>query len=233
MAAISHELRTPLNAIIGFAEIMDAEILGPIETVQYREYIRDIRASSRHLLRIIEDVLEISQAEAGELVLAKREIDIAELIFRALAPFEAQCRARSIRIVPSLPEELVIQVDPTRIERAISCLLSNAIKFSRDGGKIDVLAELGAEDEVRIAISDNGIGIAASAIERAFTPFVQLADKLSRPYEGAGLGLPLARLLAELHGGSAAIISRPGQGTVATLTLPAYSRPFDEASSRP
>lgn len=139
---------------------------------------------------------------------------------------------RGIRIVPSLPEELVIQVDPTRIERAISCLLSNAIKFSSDGGEIDVRAELGTDDEIRIAISDNGIGIAPSAIERAFMPFVQLADKLSRPYEGAGLGLPLARLLAEMHGGTVAISSQPGQGTVATLKLPAYSRPFHKASSR-
>lgn len=232
MAAISHELRTPLNAIIGFAELMDDEINGPIETVQYREYIRHIRTSGRHLLRFIEDVLEISQAEAGELVLAKREVDVAKLMVRALAPFEAQCRARNIAIMPTLPEELVIQVDPTKIERAISCLLSNAVKFSRDGGKIDVRAELGAEDEVRIAISDNGIGIAPSAIERAFMPFAQLADKLSRPYEGAGLGLPLARLLAEMHGGTVAISSQPGQGTVATLKLPAYSRPFHEASSR-
>lgn len=231
MAAINHELRTPLNAIIGFAEIMDAELLGPIEIAQYREYVRDIRSSSRHLLRIIEDVLEISQAETGELVLIKREIDIAELVLRAIASFDVECLARRISIVTDLPEQLVIQVDPARIERAISCLLSNAVKFSRDGGEIGVAVELGTEDEVRIAIRDEGIGIAPSAIQRVFTPFVQYADNLSRAYDGAGLGLPLARKLAEMHGGTVTIASRHGQGRVATLKLPAYLHPFGEGAA--
>ena len=233
MAAINHELRTPLNAIIGFAEIMDRELLGPIEIAQYREYVRDIGSSGRHLLRIIEDVLEISRAEAGELVLAKREIDIAELVLRAIASFEVQCLARSIRIVANVPDALVIQVDPARIERAISCLLSNAVKFSPDGAVIEVSVELGVQDEVTIAIKDDGIGIASSAIDRLFKPFVQSADKLSRPFDGAGLGLPLARLLAEMHDGTLAIVSREGRGTVATLKLPAYSRPFHDGYAGP
>lgn len=228
LAAISHELRTPLNAIIGFSEIMDAEVLGPIERAEYREYIRDIRTSSRHLLRVIEDVLEISQAEAGELVLAKREVDAAELVSRAIAQYEASCLARRIRVLPDLAEDLVIQVDPPRVERAIMCLLSNAIKFSADRSTIHIGAELGADHRVRIAIRDQGIGMAPSAITRAFTPFIQLEDRLSRPYDGAGLGLPLARLLAELHGGTVHLASRRGAGTTATLELPAYSRSPDD-----
>jgi signal transduction histidine kinase len=222
MAAITHELRTPLNAIIGFAEIMDGELLGPIETPQYREYIRDIRASGWHLLRFIEDILVISQAEAGQLVLGKREVELVELVDRAHAPFEAQCLLRRIRFVFDLPSDLVIRVDPARAERALSCLLSNAVKFSEDGGEIRVQAFLEASGTLRLVIRDHGIGMAPAAIERAFAPFVQLEDKLSRPYEGAGLGLPLARLLTELHGGRVTIDSRPGEGTAATLELPAY-----------
>ncbi len=222
LAAISHELRTPLNAIIGFAEIMDAELLGPIEIAEYRDYVRDIRASSRHLLRIIEDVLQISQAEAGQLVLLKSEIDIAELLSRVCETFEAQCVPRRIRILADFPTDLIVRVDASRIERAVSCLLSNAIKFSHDGGEVRVEADIGGAGRVRIVIRDDGIGMDRDAIERAFVPFVQLEDRLSRPYEGAGLGLPLARLLAELHGGSVAIDSAPGNGTSATLDLPAY-----------
>ena len=222
LAAISHELRTPLNAIIGFAEIMDAELLGPIEIAEYRDYVRDIGASSRHLLRIIEDVLQISQAEAGQLVLLKSEIDLAELIGRACRPFAAQSIRRRIRIVTDLPTDLIVRVDAARVERAVSCLLSNAIKFSSDGEEVRVEAGMEAQAKVRIVIRDRGIGMEADAIERAFVSFVQLEDKLSRPYDGAGLGLPLARLLAELHGGSVGIASEPGQGTTATLELPAY-----------
>jgi two-component system, cell cycle sensor histidine kinase PleC len=228
LAAISHEMRTPLNAIIGFSEIMDAELLGPIERAEYREYIRDIRTSSRHLLRIIEDVLEISQAEAGELVLAKREVDAAELVSLAIARYDATCLARRISVVPDLANDLVIQVDPPRVERAIMCLLSNAIKFSADRSTIHIRADLGTDQRVRIVIRDHGIGMAPSAIGRAFTPFIQLEDRLSRPYDGAGLGLPLARLLAELHGGTVHIDSRRGEGTTATLEFPAYARGFDD-----
>ena len=111
--------------------------------------------------------------------------------------------------------------------------MSNAVKFSRDGGEIGVDVELGANDQVSIAIRDEGIGIAPSAVSRVFTPFVQYADKLSRAYEGAGLGLPLARMLAEMHGGTVTIVSRHGQGTVATLKLPAYSHPFEEGAAAP
>lgn len=228
LAAMSHELRTPLNAIIGFAEVMDAQILGPIPTAEYRDYVRHILGSSRHLLRIIEDVLEISQAEAGELVLGKREVDLAELVNSAVHPFDAQCLARKIRVVKDLPDHLVILVDPERVRRAISSLLSNAIKFSRDDSEIHISAKLRGEDRVVITIRDSGIGMEPSTIEQAFAPFIQLQDKLSRPFEGSGLGLPLARLLVELHGGNVQLETSPGVGTKAILELPAYSRSLSQ-----
>jgi two-component system, cell cycle sensor histidine kinase PleC len=201
---------------------MDAELLGPIEIAEYRDYIRDIRASSRHLLRIIEDVLQISQAEAGQLVLLKSEIDLAELITRVCEKFEARCIPRRIRIVADLPKDVIVRVDAARVERAVACLLSNAIKFSGDGGEVRIEAEMGVDGRVRILIRDQGIGMDKEAIGRAFAPFAQLEDRLSRPYDGAGLGLPLARLLVELHGGTVAIDSALGKGTDAIIELPAY-----------
>ena len=223
MAAVSHELRTPLNAIIGFVEIMEAELLGPIENASYRGYVLDILLSSRHLLQVIEDVLATSQAEAGQLVLRKSEVDAAELVDRALSGVVAdEAAAKSVTIEADVPRDLVVRVDPARIERAIACLLSNAVKFSDDGGRVQLSAALGPDGRLHITVRDQGIGMEKAAINRAFIPFVQLKNNLSRPYGGAGLGLPLARLLAELHGGSLELDSRPGRGTVATLTLPPY-----------
>lgn len=222
LAAMSHELRTPLNAIIGFAEIMEAEVLGPMPIAQYRDYVRDIIQSGRTLLQTIEDVLEISRAEAGELSLNKREVDLHRLIDEALGAVAGLCRARGIRVKAHVPDDTVVKVDPPKMYRLLGCLLSNAIKFSPDGGTIDVDARLSRHREVNIRIEDHGIGMNAVEIERAFEPFVQLEDKLSRRFEGSGLGLPLARLLAELHGGQVKLDSRPGIGTTATVRLPAY-----------
>jgi signal transduction histidine kinase len=222
LAAMSHELRTPLNAIIGFAEIIDAEVFGPLPVPQYREYIRDIIGSSRHLLQIIEDVLEITAAEAGELVLNKREVELGSLIARSLLAVQSQSRSKRIKIDPDLPDGVVIKVDPEKLGRALGSLLSNAVKFSAYGSVVRIAARLSDCDTVSVSIVDQGIGMAPDAVERAFAPFVQLDDKLSRQFDGSGLGLPIARLLTELHGGNLRIESTPSVGTTATLRLPAY-----------
>jgi two-component system cell cycle sensor histidine kinase PleC len=222
LAAMSHELRTPLNAIIGFAEIIDAEVFGPLSVPRYHSYVRDILGSARHLLQIIEDVLEISRAEAGELVLNKREVDAGALIAHALLMIAHQSHAKRIKIVVEAPEDVVIQVDPDKINRVLASLLSNAVKFSVEESAVNVGVRLEDCGKVTIAIADKGIGMEPEAIERAFAPFVQLDDDLSRQFEGSGLGLALARLLTELHGGSIRIDSAPGAGTTAIVTLPAY-----------
>lgn len=222
LAAMSHELRTPLNAIIGFAEIIDAEVFGPLSVPQYHTYVRDILGSARHLLQIIEDVLEITRAEAGELVLNKREVDIASLVGQSLVSLQAQCKAKRIKIVADLPQDVVIKVDPEKVTRVLASLLSNAVKFSDDGSVVRLAARLQDCGQVAITVEDHGIGMHEEAIERAFAPFVQLDDDLSRRFDGSGLGLPLARLLTELHGGSIRLDSTPGMGTTATLSLPAY-----------
>jgi signal transduction histidine kinase len=228
---MSHELRTPLNAIIGFAEIIDAEVFGPVSVPQYHGYIRDILSSARHLLRIIEDVLEISRAEAGELVLNKREVDVASLIGQALVSVRAPCKAKRIRISADLPDDVVIKVDPDKLTRVLASLLSNAVKFSESGSVVRVAARLEDCGTVTIAVKDQGIGMHPEAVERAFAPFVQLDEELSRQFDGSGLGLPLARLLSELHGGSIELISASGSGTTARLTLPAYAAARGDGSS--
>lgn len=220
---IRHELRTPLNAIIGFSEIMDAELLGPMPVPQYRDYVRDILASSRRLLQIIEDVLEISRAETGELVFTKREVNLQALILAARSLVTTQYGSREIAIEIDAADDLVVQVDPERLVRAITALLSNAVKFSPEGSEVRVAAGLDPEGVVAIAIEDRGIGMDPGQVEVAFAPFVQLDDTLARRFDGSGLGLPLARLLAELHGGSLEVDSEPGRGTTATLRVPAYA----------
>jgi len=223
LAAMSHELRTPLNAVIGFAEIMDAQVLGPITVPEYREYIRDILDSGRHLLRIIDGVLDITVAENGELVLSKREVPLRSLIDDALAETGALRTARGIALKVNVADDLIVQVDAEKIRRALAALISNAVKFSPDGSTVRIGAAMAANHLVTIAVEDSGIGIARLALGRVFLPFVQLEDKLSRRFDGSGLGLPLARLFAELHGGTVELASSPGVGTTATLVLPAYA----------
>jgi signal transduction histidine kinase len=230
LAAMSHELRTPLNAIIGFAEIMDGQVLGPVSVPQYRQYIRDILESGHHLLRIIESVLDISSAEAGELVLGKREVDLGELVADAQRDTEMLRTVRSITLEMNVADDLVVRVDPEKIRRAIACLISNAVKFSDDGTIVRVNARVDQGHRVTVEVRDQGIGIDPLAIDRVFLPFVQLEDRLCRRFDGSGLGLPLARLFAELHGGKVELASIPGKGTTATLIFPAYGEapPPDE-----
>lgn len=219
---MSHELRTPLNAVIGFAEIMDGQVLGPIEIPQYRQYVRDILASGRHLLRVIEGVLDISKAESGELVLNMREVELRTLVGRAMGETLTLRAMRDITLDVAVPDDLILKVDPDKISRAIAALISNAVKFSPDASAINISSTID-DNLVRIAVSDSGIGIKPLAIDRVFLPFVQLEDNLARRFDGSGLGLPLARLFAELHGGTVELDSVPGAGTTATLVLPAYA----------
>jgi two-component system cell cycle sensor histidine kinase PleC len=223
LAAMSHELRTPLNAIIGFAEILDAEVFGPMPVTQYGQYVRDILQSGRCLLQIVEDVLEISRAEAGELVLHMREVELQPLVAEICRAFDRQARARSIGIVAEVSSDLIVKVDPEKFRRIMTCLIGNSIKFSADGSTVRVIARLESRGLLKIRISDEGIGMNPKAIERAFGPFVQLDPILSRRFEGSGLGLSLARSLVQLHGGSLELESVPGEGTTATIALPAYA----------
>ena len=220
LATMSHELRTPLNAILGFSEIMTSETFGPLGNSRYREYSQDIFRSGKHLLALINDVLDFTRADAGELHMHEEDVDVAEAVKDAIRMIEAQASLQEIAIGTSLPSSLPpLRADHRRVRQILLNLLSNAVKFTPDGGKVEIEASLDADGLV-LRVSDTGIGIAESDIPLALERFGQIDSDLSRKYEGTGLGLPLSKCLMEHHGGTLEIESELGRGTTVTLTFP-------------
>ncbi|HTQ33630.1 MAG TPA: ATP-binding protein [Stellaceae bacterium] len=219
LANMSHELRTPLNAIIGFSEVISSALFGPLDA-RYRDYAQDIHGSGHHLLRIINDLLDLSKVEAGRLELQDAPVAVSSIfetcrrmvIDRAMAAgVELDFRATA----------LAVRVDQLRLEQVLLNLASNAVKFTPTGGRVSIAATLALSGEVIISVTDTGIGMAPEDIPRALQPFGQVDNSLSRPHGGTGLGLPLARRLIELHGGTMTIDSEVGKGTTVTVVLPA------------
>lgn len=219
LAGMSHELRTPLNAIIGFSEMIRDAVMGPLDA-RYRGYGGDIHESGRHLLNIINDILDISKIEGGRLELREETVSIgaaAEACRRIVATMaDAAGVSLAIEIPASLP---LIRADRLRFQQILLNLMSNAVKFTPSGGRVSVSAAVGTEGAV-IAVADTGIGMKAEEIPIALEPFRQIDGALSRRFDGTGLGLPLAKALVELHGGRLDIESAPGAGTVARIRLP-------------
>jgi signal transduction histidine kinase len=222
LANMSHELRTPLNAVIGFAEIMRGERLGPVGTGRYRDYAHDIAASGRHLLRIIEGILDLSKIEAGRLELAEEAFDLAELAdecVRLIRPRAEEAGLDCALAAP--PTALRLFADPRLVRQILFNLLANAVKFTPRGGRVRVDVDLDAETGApRLSVTDTGIGMSEAQIPQALAPFVQIDSRLSRKYEGTGLGLPLVKRFVELHGGRLEIESGPDAGTTVTVTFP-------------
>jgi signal transduction histidine kinase len=220
LAKISHELRTPLNAIIGFSELIMREVLGPVDNDQYRNYIEDIHASGRHLLDIINDILDFAKAEAGKLLLQESEVDTHQLIgglMRLIAP-----RARDAGIAISnliAPDAPHLWCDERKLKQMMLNLLSNAVKFTPPGGRIDIECSTDASG-LTLWVRDTGIGIAEGDLDRVLQPFIQVDDTLSRRQAGTGLGLPLVKAMIEIHGGNLQLASELGSGTTVRLTLP-------------
>lgn len=221
LAAMSHELRTPLNAILGFSEILSTELFGPLGDARYREYVQNIGTSGAHLLKLINDILDLSRLDIGRIALKDEEFRLDELIAGEMRLLEGQARDSGIELVARIEDgKTVLRIDALRIRQVMTHVLGNAIKFTAAGGRIEIRVWRAA-DGVTIAVSDTGIGIAADDIPKAFEPFRQLDGRLSRQFEGAGLGLPLARRLVEMHGGRLMLVSAPNVGTTATIHLPA------------
>jgi signal transduction histidine kinase len=217
---VSHELRTPLNAIIGFSEIMSKGMLGPIENAKYLEYATDISNSGHHLLALINDILDLAKIEAGKLDLREELIDFRGVVTACFAIMKERAAVAEVQMLADLPELLPsLLVDELKLKQIVINMLSNAVKFTPRGGTIRVAAEIEGGDLV-IRIADTGIGIAPEDIQKALDPFSQIDSSLTRRYEGTGLGLPLAKRLIELHGGSLGIESAIGIGTCITLTFP-------------
>jgi signal transduction histidine kinase len=220
LAAISHELRTPLNAIIGFAEMLTAQALGPIGNERYCRYAQDIRDSGAHLLAMINDILELSRIDADQATLHEEEFDPADVIAEALRMVEPQAEAAGLSlstvIAPNLPR---LTADRRLVRQVLVNLLANAVRFTQAGGAVSVHGfSRGAE--LCMEVHDTGIGIAAEDIPRALERFSQVDARLSRKYDGAGLGLSMAKQFMELHGGTLELESTPGAGTQVRIAFP-------------
>ncbi|WP_085120596.1 PAS-domain containing protein [Tistlia consotensis] len=222
LANMSHELRTPLNAIIGFSEVMAQELLGPLGDGRYRTYAQDIRDSGTHLLDIINDILDVSKAEAGMLELAEEPIELADAVTASLRLISQRAERGGVRLRESVPQELPpLLADPRRLKQILINLLSNAVKFTPAGGTVSVEAWQEAEGELAIRIADTGIGIKPEDLARVLEPFTQADSGFNRRHEGTGLGLPLTKALVELHGGRLELSGNEGGGTRAVVRFPA------------
>ena len=219
LANISHELRTPLNAILGFSEVMQQRLFGPLGAEQYDEYVGDIRDSGTFLLNVINDILDMSKIEAGRMELSPERVDIHEVLDDALRLVSGQAEAGELTLVQKVPEGLVIEADRRALKQIMLNLLSNAVKFTNKGGRVEVTAKA-LPRSVVIMIHDNGIGIAPHARGRLGRPFEQVQSQFTKDHHGSGLGLAIARSLAQLHGGSLKLRSREGAGTLVAVRLP-------------
>jgi len=220
LANMSHELRTPLNAIIGFSEMIKAEVYGP-GLPRYRNYATDIHGAGQHLLSLINDILDLSKAEAGKLELHVEPVDLADLIresARLMSERAAQQKLRLTLDVGTLPPLLI---DRLRTKQILLNLLSNAIKFTPENGIVSVKADLDQARRVVICVRDTGIGIAPENIALAFEPFRQIDSTLARKFDGTGLGLPLVKELIELHDGEVTLESSLKVGTAVSIWFPA------------
>ncbi len=220
LANMSHELRTPLNAIIGFSEMIERQLLGPIGTEKYLEYIGGIRESGEHLLDLISDILDMSKIEAGKYELNIEKFNIAKVIGMAAHMMEGRALDAEIKINVNLDDEMLqIAADRRAVMQMVLNLLSNAVKFSHTKGNID-LSLVKKERHISIIIKDEGIGIPANKLANITMPFEQAESDYTREYEGSGLGLAITKELAEMHGGNLHIESTIDVGTTVTIRLP-------------
>ena len=218
LANISHELRTPLNAIIGFSEIMTQGMFGPLGSNKYAEYCQDIHHSGNYLLGVINDILDMSRIEAGQIDLSVEAIDLEEVVNEATRIMSPTASEKGIE-VSSTVSELKMNVDRRAMKQILLNLLSNAVKFTPQGGTVTVRAR-SDHDGVAVAVEDTGIGIAKKEILRLGQPFVQVENQFTKSHKGSGLGLAIARSLVQLHGGRMEIQSEVGVGTTITVHLP-------------
>ena len=221
LALMSHELRTPLNAIIGFSEILGTEMMGPLGHPRYREYANDVHGAGKHLLALINDILDLSKAAAGKFELFCEEIVPADIVGECLRLTRGKAHEGRLRLsselAPGLPN---LRVDRLRFKQALLNLCSNAIKFTPPGGRVHVTAHQATDGAFVLKVADTGIGMTAEQIPLALEPFRQIASPFARNTEGTGLGLALVKSLIECHDGQLGIESALHKGTTVRITLP-------------
>lgn len=225
LANMGHELRTPLNAVIGFSEIIAGEMVGPVGQPSYKEFANDIMRSGRHLLEMINDILDYAKCEGGNLEIVPEPVDAQSAMEQAVAFFAREAeRGQLAMAVAAAADGLWLMADPARLSRILQQLVSNAVKFTPAGGHITLSARRDDAGFVALSVADTGIGMRAENISVALSPFSQVDSSLSRRYEGTGMGLPLCKSIIELHGGRLEIASAPGKGTTVTVVLPEAAR---------
>jgi signal transduction histidine kinase len=234
LAMMSHELRTPLNAVIGFSDLMRLEAFGPVGSDRYREYAGDIHDSARHLLSLINDILDLSKIERGTLKPEDEVLDVQA----AVSAVETLVKDRAERGKVTLKHDFAnplpdLRADPRQLKQMLANLLSNAIKFTDPGGTVTVDVRFEPDRGYRFDVVDTGIGLASEDIPKALAPFVQVERTHARKHEGTGLGLPLTKRMIELHGGHLEFESEPGVGTRAALVFPASRAVERDATERP
>jgi two-component system cell cycle sensor histidine kinase PleC len=223
LANMSHELRTPLNAVIGFSQLMSNQTFGPLGSEKYRDYCEHILASGEYLLHVVSDILDMSRLEAGRERLTYCRFRADEAVSRAVQDVAATAREKRVSIAIAVEPEIAIEADPAAVERILTTLMRNAVKFAPEGGGVEIGAEAIA-DQIYFYVEDNGPGIAAKDIERLGRPFEQADAVMANGMKGSGLGLAIANSLVELHGGTLRLASRSGEGAVAVVALPRVPR---------
>jgi signal transduction histidine kinase len=222
LANMSHELRTPLTAILGFSETIKSQLFGPISPAKYGDYVDQIHASGGHLLAIVNDVLDMSRIAAGEAKLDESDVDLRAVADECLLMLQSRVDKKRLQVRaafdPALPR---LRADRRMVKQMLLNLLSNAVTYTPDGGSLQATGGIATDRQIAITVRDTGIGIAAADLDRIMEPFQIVESPQSRSYQGIGLGLPLARSLVELHGGTLTLESQIGVGTTATLTFPA------------
>ncbi|MCB1417954.1 MAG: PAS domain-containing protein [Notoacmeibacter sp.] len=219
LANMSHELRTPLNAVIGFSEMMQSGLFGPLGSDRYEEYVSDIHQSGTYLLNVINDILDMSKIEAGRFTIEPETFDVCPLIKETVNMVDVQARAKDISVDTRISDAMTLTADRRAIKQIVINLLSNAVKFTGQGGKIQVRARK-TGTALTLTIEDNGCGIPNTALKKLGRPFEQVQNQFSKNHTGSGLGLAISRSLAEMHGGALKIRSREGKGTIVSVRIP-------------
>ncbi len=221
LSNMSHELRTPLNAILGFTDLMASEMLGPLGHPRYRSYMQDVRASAQHLLGIVNDLLDAARLEQDSMVLNQALHDPNEILREALQIFWPLAAHRNQQLVCALRPVPRLRCDARRLRQMVINLISNAWKYTPDGGCLQVETALAATGCLVITVTDNGVGIAPEDVDLAFSPFGRIRNAGAEDVEGTGLGLPLVRAFARLHDAELLVDSEVGRGTRVSLRFPA------------
>ena len=218
LASMSHELRTPLHTVIGFSELLAEELEGPL-TEKQKRFVDHIHRDANHLLELINDILDLSKIEAGRLELRAEPFDLGVVVEESLASFRALALAKSITIERELPPNLMLEADRLRFKQIVVNLLSNAMKFTPEGGRVRIRARLAHED-VLVSVEDTGVGIPKEAHAAIFDKFYQIGETTKGVREGTGLGLAITKRLVEQHGGRIELESEPGKGSRFTFSVP-------------